>query len=393
MDINLTELIAILVIGIVVGGVVVFAFFNRQSPKHVSKAFTEALEELKKHLKTERAEVLEELKERNKTEREIENTYIKSAHETMKELVNTSKESVDTFQKAQSKTTDKILLEVGILKESAVTLANQTQKLSTVLSSTKGTGDYGEETLKRIVEFGGMTEHCHFYTQKTLNSEEIDKKKARPDLVVVLPSIDKTERHMPVDAKTSIEKFKLIHEAKDESTRKNCLDNYVGALKKHIRELSGKEYSDYFEGTPELVVMFIPTEGMFSEALREDPGLIKYAIERNILLASPITLISLLRMLAHGWRQVTLTEKAQQVHVSSKALFDAVKVYATHLKGIRDGLTKAVNSFGDAVGSWETRVHPRGVKLLDLDISTDSEEVLKLEKVEKDIREIDPSKT
>ena len=139
--------------------------------------------------------------------------------------------------------------------------------------------------------------------------------------------------------------------------------------------------------------MFLPGEAMFSAALQEDPDLIEYALEKNILLASPITLISLLQMLAHGWRQVTLTDKAQQIRVSSRDLFDAVKVYVKHHKEIREGLVKAVDGFNKAAGSWQSNVRSKGKKLLELEVSADSEEALDLPKIKEALREIDTPKT
>lgn len=366
MDINLTELIVVLVIGSAVGAVIVFTFFNRKSPD-----FTEALEEFKD-------EALKELKEQNKTERDIQNTYIESAKKTFKD-------SIENFQTEQNKYSSKLVVNVE-------DLTGYTHNLSSALRSTSGSGQWGEMQLERVVELAGMVEYCDFETQKRMKKD--DGTTDIPDLIVFLPSIGKTVTgRMAVDSKAARANFLAANEAKDKRTREDRLKEWKKDLRGHVRTLSGKKYWDNFKESVDLVVMFLPSEAMFSSALKEDPELIEDALEKNILLASPITLISLLRMLAHGWRQVTLTEKAQQVHLSSKALFDAVRKYASHLQGIRDGLTKAVNSFDQAVGSWETRVHPRGVTLLDLDISTDSEEVLKLEKVEKDIREIDPSKT
>ena len=378
--------LALLVATLVFAGIAAFLFFNRQRPKHVSKALTEALEEfkeealeeLKEQNKTARDEALKELKDQNKTERDIENTYIESAKKTFKD-------SIENFQTEQNKYSSKLVVNVE-------DLTGYTRNLSSALRSTSGSGQWGEMQLERVVELAGMVEHCDFNLQKRLLKD--DGTRDIPDMIVSLPSIGKTVTgRMVVDSKAPTTNFLAANEAKDKRTREDRLKEWKNDLRGHVRTLSGKQYWDNFKESVDLVVMFLPSEAMFSSALKEDPELIHDALKKNILLASPITLISLLRMLAHGWRQVTLTEKAQQVHLSSTALFDAVKKYASHLQGIRDGLTKAVSSFDQAVGSWETRVHPRGVKLLALDIGTDSEEVLKLEKVEKDIREIDPSKT
>jgi len=349
------------------------------SPEELQKAADAERDRIKSIVAEALTEALDQLEKRNKSDFVLHNTHVESIQKAVRE-------SLKTFQTEQSKYSSNLVVNVESLTE-------HSRNLSSALRSTTGSGQWGEMQLERVAELGGMVEHCDFDLQKGLFKD--DGTSQRPDMIVHLPSIDKTVTgRIAVDSKASLQKFMDANEAENESTRKDDLKEWNRDLRKHVKDLSNKKYWESFKGSLELVVMFLPGETMFSAALQEDPDLIEYALERNILLASPITLISLLQMLAYGWRQVALAENAEQIRDSSEGLFNVLKVYVKHLKEIRVGLGKAVGSFNAAVGSWQRTVYPKGEKLLELKVSTDSaEEVLKLTEIDETLREIETPNT
>lgn len=349
------------------------------SPEELQKAADAERDRIKSIVAEALTEALDQLEKRNKSDFVLHNTHVESIQKAVRE-------SLKTFQTEQSKYSSNLVVNVESLTE-------HSRNLSSALRSTTGSGQWGEMQLERVAELGGMVEHCDFDLQKGLFKD--DGTSQRPDMIVHLPSIDKTVTgRIAVDSKASLQKFMDANEAENESTRKDDLKEWNRDLRKHVKDLSNKKYWESFKGSLELVVMFLPGETMFSAALQEDPDLIEYALERNILLASPITLISLLQMLAYGWRQVALAENAEQIRDSSEGLFNVLKVYVKHLKEIRAGLGKAVGSFNAAVGSWQRTVYPKGEKLLELKVSTDSaEEVLKLTEIDETLREIETPNT
>jgi DNA recombination protein RmuC len=228
-------------------------------------------------------------------------------------------------------------------------LQKETGTLANALRNPQVRGRWGELALQRAVELAGMTEHCDFVAQAAADGED---GALRPDLVVNLPS----ERCVVIDAKAPVGAYLDYLAAASEEARQAALDRYVRAVRAHMRQLAGKAYQDRFATAPEFVVMFIPGEAFFSAALEADPSLLEDAVQERVILATPTTLIALLRAVATGWRQASMAANAQRISELGRDLHDRLLKLTEHVGNVGDRLGKTVKAYNDLVGSYESRV-------------------------------------
>lgn len=246
-------------------------------------------------------------------------------------------------------------------------LRRETNGLVTALRKPQVRGAWGELQLRRVVELAGMLDHCDFVEQQTTQTSAGST--IRPDLKVTLAE----GRFVYVDAKVPLSAFLDAHEAPDEAQREHHLERFARNVKTHIDQLSAKSYFKAEGSTPEFVVLFMPSEALAAEAHSLLPDLHEYAHRHSIVLATPTTLIALLRTVAYSWRQAALADSAQQVFELGRELYDRLGVLGKHFDKVGRSLSTAVGAYNDAVGSIEGRVFPTARKLRDLQVVADKE--------------------
>ena len=252
--------------------------------------------------------------------------------------------------------------EVRAVHDASDALRTETGQLVAALRAPQVRGRWGEHQLRRIVEAAGMLEHCDFVEQAAGTTDDSG---VRPDLVVKLHG----GRSVLVDAKAPFDAYLSAMEARDERGRNTHLDAHARALRSHVDTLSAKGYWRAFEPAPEFVVLFVPADPFLDAALQRDPTLLEYAFTRNIVLATPATLVALLRTVAYAWRQEALTRNALAVHLTGRELYNRLTTLGDHVGKLGLALNGAVSAYNKAVGSLESRVLVSARKLAELGVS------------------------
>ncbi len=305
------------------------------------------------------------------------------------ELVKPVRESLDKVQqriqdmeKERTGASEGLKQQVQTLLETGNQLRDETVKLAQALKSPTVRGRWGEIQLRRVVELAGMLEHCDFYEQETATDET--GRKLRPDMLIRLPG----GKTIVVDAKAPLTSYLESMETEAEELRKAKLDDHARQIRSHVTALSRKGYLDQFESTPEFVILFLPGEMFFSAALQQDPTLIEMSVEQGVVIATPTTLIALLRAISYGWRQEHLAENAKHISELGRELYKRVSDLGGHLTKLGSNLRTAVDSYNKTIGTLETRVLPQARKFKELKTAPENVEIDELAPIDQAPRTI-----
>jgi DNA recombination protein RmuC len=273
-----------------------------------------------------------------------------------------------------------LISHLQMLNETNAQLRSETGALVTALRAPQGRGRWGEIQLRRVAEMAGMLNRCDFVEQETRTTED---GRLRPDMVVKLPG----GKTVVVDAKTPLSAYLNALEAKTDSDRAEYLRQHAAQVRVHIRQLGAKSYWEQFDSTPELVVMFLPNEAFFSAALAEDPTLIEAGVAENVIVASPTTLIALLRAVHYGWQQQEIAANASQIADLGRDLYERLCTMSGHFEDLGSKLNHAVSAYNRAVSSVESRVLATARKFPELAVQIKTE-IPELEQVEQTTKKL-----
>jgi DNA recombination protein RmuC len=332
-------------------------------------------------LKQENKWLGEEVARHKQSDQRMRDTFQSLAADALKDnrssFLDLAKASFETYQHPIAETLRKVDARLGEaekdritayarLTEQVIALGSTANMLSRALRTPAVRGRWGEMQLRRVVEIAGMLQRCDFDEQPGLYTEH---GRLRPDLIVHLPG----SKQIVVDAKAPLEAFLEAHEAVDEEARTTRLQAHARQVRDHMDRLGSKGYWEQLGNSPEMVVMFLPGETLFSAALQNDLTLIEHGLKQRVLLASPITLIALLTTVAHTWRQEALTENYREVARLGKEFYERLATFTDRFDDVRKKLDGAVQAYNEAAGSFEARVLVSARRLRDLKVTTGEE--------------------
>jgi DNA recombination protein RmuC len=272
-------------------------------------------------------------------------------------------QQIETVERHRTDAYASLRQQVEGMAHTSEMLRTETRQLVTALRAPQVRGRWGEHQLRRVVEVAGMLEHCDFSDQVTVIDSE--GKALRPDLVVHLSG----GRNVVVDAKVAFSGYLEAAEATDDAVRAERLKAHARHLRTHIDGLAAKQYWQHLEPTPDFVVMFVPAEVFLNAALEQDPTLLEYAFERNVVVATPATFVALLRTVAYSWRQEALAANAREVYSLGRELYARLSTMGTHVSSLGKQLTGAVTAYNKTVASLETRVLVQARRFADLQVA------------------------
>jgi DNA recombination protein RmuC len=318
----------------------VFGELARDSLQSNSEVFLQLARE---RLARQQLDASQALKERE--------TAIESLVQPIREALAKTEAQIQAIERDRIDSFATIKTQMEALAGGQSSLSRETRNLVTALRRPDVRGQWGEITLRRLVELSGMTSHVDFTEQQHRTT---DSGAIRPDMVVHMPE----QRDVVVDVKTPLDAYLAAVEAQDDEERRTQLRRHAQIVGARVRELSSKQYWLQFERSPDFVVLFLPGDQFLSAALQENPGLLDDSLRQNVMLATPTSLVALLKAVSHGWRQTILADNAAEIRGLGEDLYKRLAVFGEHLGKLGKSLGGSVDSFNKAVGSLEQQVLP-----------------------------------
>ena len=299
----------------------------------------------------------------------------------IRDALDKTERQVHLMEKIRHQAYGALSQQIRALAETQKHLQGETRNLVQALRRPEVRGQWGEITLKRLVELAGMVEHCDFYQQEHTSTSE---SAIRPDMIVRMPG----KREVVIDVKTPLDAYLSAVEASDEKHRTAFLQRHMMNVRQRVRELASKTYWGQFTKAPDFVILFIPGDQFLSAALDKDHGLLEYAMSQKVILSTPTSLVALLRAIAYGWRQELLTENAEKIRELGEEMYHRLATFSDHLAKVGRSLDSSVSHYNRAVGSFQSKLVPAASKFAEMGIKT-RKEMETPEQTEKSARQID----
>ena len=347
--------------------------FTALSSKALKDNNEEFLKLAQENLKQYQAQAVNEL---DKKEKSIEHLLT-----PIKETLSKTEEQFRNIEKERKESQGALHKHLESMAQTQSTLQDETRKLVTALRRPEVRGQWGEMTLKRLAELAGMVEHCDFYEQEQVQTDE---GALRPDMIVRMPD----GREIVVDVKTPLDAYISAIEAVDDTERQIQLTRHTKNVKQRINELADKAYWQQFKNAPDFVVLFIPGDQFLSAALDQEPSILENALARQVILATPTSFVALLRAVGYGWRQEQLAENAEHIKTVGEELYGRLQTFTDHLQKLGKSLDSGMKHYNSAVGSFDSRVLPSARKFNEMGISADKK-ITQPRQVETAVRQIE----
>ena len=317
--------------------------------------------------------------EANLTEKE---KSIESLLKPVTDALQKTEKQISEIEKERKEAYGTISAQLKMVTEAQVGLQSETQQLVLALRRPEVRGQWGELTLKRLAELAGMVSHCDFEEQS--HQQIDDGKNIRPDMVVRMPE----HRELIVDAKTPLDAYLNAVQTNNPDERENHLKHHARKVRERMKELASKAYWSQFKQSPDFVILFIPGEQFLTSALDYDSSLLEDAFANRVILATPTTLVALLRSVAYGWQQAAMSKNAEHIRDLAQDLYKRLHTFSSHMQKVGKNLDDSVSNYNKAVGSLERQVLPGVRKFTEMGVQT-KDEIPRIDEIEKKSREID----
>jgi DNA recombination protein RmuC len=335
---------------------------------------SDVLKQTSKELKEQMTELRKVEGELSKAELEKRTTEIKMTVGPVSEGLKKVQERFEALERQRAQAQGRLDEQLKQLSERTDLLAQEAGDLTAALSKPAERGNWGEIHLERVVEMAGLSRHSDFVTQDT---RETDDGRQRPDLVVKMPG----GKVVVIDSKAPGDSFHEALSVDSDAEREALLKRHAQQMRSHVTELNKRDYQSNYEETVELVVMFVPSEGIYQAALSADPDLYEFALTKKVVVATPTTLIGFLKAVNLGWRQEKMAQSAKAIAQTGEELHARIIKFLEHIGGVGQAINRTVTNFNGAVRSYDSRVAPSLRRLEELGIET-SKEIPDLETVE-----------